>query len=307
MNLKKAPWKRKKSSTRHQSIIFRSHVKFWGCNKTWHGTWLWLILTHMDAKNTHWRKKRGNTAARAGVWIATSLGSRLNNQINYTFTFNLHLSLKNCSGWLKWWHLPLKASSTDILGLNILVELHRQNPSDKSSDPSSRIEVSAGDATENKKNGEIARQHPPPVYFRWEGGGKSEFSWLLSKHWHDPPMVSRFWFHASPHLVPSVPSGFQTAKAEDSGCLVYRITDCNVVSMWEVETSPVTCFSKGCKFIFKTLGTPVNGENPVRMAAALFFFPGAIWTILPFLCRSRISTVSHQDLCIHSRECTRKV
>lgn len=158
-----------------------------------------------------------------------------------------------------------------------------------------------------KKRGD--RQATSPRFsLGGKGGGKSEFSWLLSKHWHDPPMVSRFWFHAPPHLVPSVPSGFQTAKAEDSGCLVYPITDCNervYVRSWVF--GPVTCFSKGCKFIFKTLGTPVNGENPVRMAAALFFFPGAIWTILPFLCRSRISTVSHQDLCIHSRECTRKV
>ena len=210
------PFEKGKSSTKHQSILVRSHVKFWRCNKTWHGTWLWLIITHThgcqeystgEKKREHRRKK--------GVWIATSLGSRLNNQINYTFTFNLHLYIIKKLQWLKWWHLPLKASSRyfgsehseNFTGKTPATNLCRSKFKDFS--------VSAGDAA-----GESPFATTLPGFFRWEGGGEKWVFLAFEQTLTWPLLVITFSVSRSAPSGAIVPSGFQTAKAEDSGCLV---------------------------------------------------------------------------------------
>lgn len=152
--------------------------------------------THMDAKNTQLEKKRGNTGAKKckkGVWIATSLGSRLNNEINYTFTFNLHLYIIKKLQWLKWWHLPLKASSRyfgsehseNFTGKTPATNLWRSKFKDFS--------VSAGDAA-----GESPFATTLPGFFRWEGGGKVSFPGFWANTDMTPPGDHVFGFTLRP-------------------------------------------------------------------------------------------------------------
>lgn len=121
--------------------------------------------------------------------------------------------------------------------------------------------------------------------------GRRKFSWLLSKHWHDPSWSHRiFLLCFSERSAPQCHLVFRQQN-EHSG--FGSSSQIATVALWEVLSSD--CFSKGCKFLFKILGTAVNGQNPpVRMAAIL--------TILSFFVNQQYQQYHIkiiQDLCTH--------